>query len=188
VKLTPRSVTPWLTANGKKKYPLMMSDTSLQFCSLKIPVSEEKSLSKLCPVEWTMIKTQLRDTWTHLKSWPKMAGRKMCFRQCQLRFILTAWWLLIPLSWWLSEASRCRVQQYFMYAFFVWECFAQFFSNYSFDLMFLDQRISAQKLFIKCWRNWLQVSISPIFCEQLFCMKILPQSWVLYTFIWCLYN
>jgi len=41
-------------------------------------------------------------------------------------------------------------------AFFVWYCFAKFFSTYSLQLYIFGNIILAQKLLIICWWNWLQ--------------------------------
>jgi len=58
----------------------------------------------------------------------------------------------------VNNVARCWFHQHFTSSFFVRKCFAKLFSNYSLALKFFDSRISAQKLLIKCWWNWLQES------------------------------
>jgi len=52
--------------------------------------------------------------------------------------------------------DRCQFHQHFKNNFFIPKCFAQRFSSNSLTLYFFGARISAQKLLIKCWWNWLQ--------------------------------
>jgi len=47
-------------------------------------------------------------------------------------------------------------------ALFGWKCFLKLFSIHSFVFLLLREIILVQKLIVKCWWNWLQVSISPI--------------------------
>jgi hypothetical protein len=54
--------------------------------------------------------------------------------------------------------SRCQFQQHFTQAFFIWKCFVLLFSNCTLTLWNFVERVSAQKLLIKCWWNWLQRS------------------------------
>jgi len=57
--------------------------------------------------------------------------------------------------------------------FFIQKCLAQLYSSYSLALKFF--RISTQKLLVKCWWNWLKVSISSTinssFCTNSFVPK-----------------
>jgi len=43
-------------------------------------------------------------------------------------------------------------------------------------------RAAFQKLLVKCWWNWHQVSISPTFYEQLFCAKVFCKAFLLLQF------
>jgi len=56
----------------------------------------------------------------------------------------------------LKIFGRCQFHLHFTCAFFVQKCFAQLFSTYILALKFSGKRISAQKLVVKCWWNWLQ--------------------------------
>jgi len=40
-------------------------------------------------------------------------------------------------------------------AYFLLKCYGLLFFTYNFDLLFFVKRISAQKLLVKCWWNWL---------------------------------
>jgi len=60
-----------------------------------------------------------------------------------------------------SRYSRCQFHQHFMSNCFVQNCFSKLFYNYSLALWFFGERILAQKLLVKCWWNWLEVSFSP---------------------------
>ncbi len=55
-------------------------------------------------------------------------------------------------------STRCQFHQHFPCNFFVWKCFAQLFPNYSSALWLFSKRISAQKLLVKCWWNWLKLA------------------------------
>jgi len=63
----------------------------------------------------------------------------------------------------VAQQHWCQFHQHFTCAFFVQKCFAQLFSNYSLALYFFGTKISAQKLLVKCWWHWHQVSISSTF-------------------------
>jgi len=54
----------------------------------------------------------------------------------------------------IIKEDRCH--QHFTRNFFVRKCFAQLISYYSLALWPFVKRISAQKLLVKCWWNWLK--------------------------------
>ncbi len=84
------------------------------------------------------------------------SGRGMRLRRSARRRELT--W---PQS--TTSAHRCQFHQHFTRSFFVQKCFAKLFSNYSFALLPFSKIMLAQKLLVKCYWNWLQVSISSTF-------------------------
>jgi len=55
-----------------------------------------------------------------------------------------------------------------MSKFFIRKCFLPLFSNYCLAWKIFGERISAQKLFVKCCWNWRQLSISTAFYEKIF--------------------
>ncbi len=57
----------------------------------------------------------------------------------------------------LHLTRQVSISSTFYEQLFVQKCFAQLFSNYSLALWLFGQRISAQKLLVKCWWNWLLV-------------------------------
>ncbi len=67
-----------------------------------------------------------------------------------------------------SIASGVIFIKHFTHAFFVRKCFAQVFSNYSLVLGLFSEKMSAQKVLVECWCNWLQIIYSLSYLNQNF--------------------
>jgi len=83
-----------------------------------------------------------------------------------------------------NTAMRSQFHQLFMNNFFVQKCFTKLFSPSSLGLKFFGKMILAQKLLVKCWWNWLQVTLYQHFTSSFLYKSVLCSFYVL-TFLVC---